>query len=110
MDERGFWSALEYRVTREMAGSELCASRGLWCDGFLAAASEAMIQGGIIRGRVWVGLDGRKQQAWEFLLRLPGEQASTPLQDWSALLPPEDETDWLAVDIEGGRLEIDLRT
>ena len=109
MEETDFWPALEYRVTREMEGSDLCAARGLWCDGFLPEAREATAEGALVRGRAWVGLDGDKQEPWPFLLWLPDRYRSTPPEDWSVLVPAEDATGWLAVDIDGARLEIDLR-
>jgi len=33
--ERQFWSALAFRVSREMQNHPICTQRRLWCDGFI---------------------------------------------------------------------------
>ncbi|MBL7259563.1 hypothetical protein [Paractinoplanes lichenicola] len=88
MEEREFWGRLEYLVSAELPGF-------LWCDGLVAEEYDA----DEIRGRAWCGASG--QEAWRFTLRRNGRD------DWAALLPGEEASDWLAVDPVGRTLVID---
>jgi hypothetical protein len=105
VDEASFWPALEYRVSREMAGVEECRRRGMWCDGFVAQTLDLDHRPNRVLGRAWVGL-GRDQASWTFELLLTGSVASRAEIRWSELLPAEDATQWLRVDHEGRHLVI----
>lgn len=97
MDEIDFWTHLEFRVCREMAGIEDCTRVGMWCDGFIPRDVDLAARPSVIEGRVWIGL-GRDQEQWtfEFLLPAPGTmRAEIP---WAELLPAEDTTRWLGID------------
>ena len=97
MDESRFWPALEYRVCREMAGVEECASLSMWCDGFVPYLEDIEVHTNRIEGRVWIGF-GRRQESWTFELLLSDPIARREQIRWADLLPAEDVTRWLSVD------------
>ena len=105
MDEASFWSALEYRVCREMAGVDACARLGMWCDGFIVHAVDLSACPKRVFGRAWIGV-GRHQEPWTFELLLPDTIARPEEIHWSELLPAEDVTQWLTVDCEGRHLVV----
>ena len=104
MDEASFWPALEYRVSREMAGVDECARTGMWCDGFIAHAVDLSASPKRISGRAWIGL-GSQQEPWTFDLLLP-DTAQADAIPWSELLPVMDATQWLTIDRERKRLVV----
>ena len=99
MDEASFWDALEYRVSREMAGVAECRRLGMWCDGFLAQRDDFDAVPGRILGRVWIGLGPRNQESWTFRLLLPASVSSRDRIRWPALLPEDGDTQWLGLDM-----------
>lgn len=104
MDEASFWSALEYRVCREMAGVEECVRLGMWCDGFIAHAVDLSASPKRIFGRAWIGL-GSQQEPWTFDLLLPDTARGDEIP-WSELLPAADATQWLTINREGKHLVV----
>jgi hypothetical protein len=108
LDEREYWSALEYRVTRELAGMPRKGRGALWCDGFAPAAYWLTEDPPRIEGDAWIGYDG--QDVWRFTLFLPKAVASREAIDWDALLPPDDETYWLAIDESRKIIQVDPGT
>ena len=107
MLEGDYWSALEFRVSREMSGIAACRARGLWCDGFVPADYEISAQPPVIRGSVWIGLGAGSQEQWGFTLILPRSFSERDPIDWSQLLPADDVTGWLSVELDARRLEVD---
>lgn len=107
MDEQEYWDRLEYRVCRELARLDACRARGLWCDGFLPDvwALDAKPTG--VRGRVWMGAGPRRQEEWTFSLVLGEGVRSRDGVPWSRLLPPDELTRWLHVDLDAKHLELD---
>lgn len=95
MIEREFWTRLEYRVCSELAQFDDNRLRFLWCDGFVPERVEQRDDALFIVGHAWFGHDGQDQTP--FTLVLGGLSASRETTDWVALLPSEDETEWLAV-------------
>ena len=110
MDEAEFWNRLMFVVSGELAGIEECRRHGLWCDGFLA--DPYSMDGGLlsIEGRVWIAQGSRAMEEWHFTLLLDREPSRTEPIDWSALLPPEDATGWLSVDVVAKRLVMEPGT
>lgn len=106
MTETEFWARLEYRVCREFAGQSDRALRHVWCDGFLPREYHLEGPHPRIAGRAWIG-NGPRQSEWEFVLFLPRACDSVEGIDWAALLPPDNVTNWLALDVPGERLQID---
>ena len=109
MQESDFWSALEFRICRELEGLPKGQRQGLWCDGFLPDELEWELHGKPPRvtGSVWMGVGPREQQRWSFRLTLNHPNQDRSEIEWSTLLPPEDQTHWLTVDWDNRYLEID---
>lgn len=105
MDEARFWEALEYRVSRALAGVDECARLGMWCDGFIAHAVELSTSPKRIVGQAWVCFADR-QERWTFELLLPDNVERTDAIVWSALLPAATATRWLTIDREGEHLVV----
>jgi hypothetical protein len=106
-EERKFWLGLEFRVCRELR--KLPDYRYLWCDGFLPESYELDGSPRAITGDVWIGTGPRRQEKWSFTLILPSFASSPSGMAWSALVPPEELTGWLAVDTQKRELNLDLR-
>lgn len=105
MTEVDYWPRLEFRVCRELAGMEDKALRSLWCDGFIPEDYVFDDAAPRIAGRAWI-CRGPQQDPWEFTLLL--DQAVRAREDvhWEALLPPDEVTGWLDVDLLGRRIRI----
>ena len=95
MTEQEFWTRLAYRVSSELAQFDDNRLRFLWCDGFEPEAVEKRNGETFIAGNAWFGNSG--QERTPFTLLLGGADVSREEVDWSALLPSEEETEWLAV-------------
>lgn len=106
VDESDYWTALEFRVSREFAELPENHLRFLWCDGF--SPERYLLDGPSpsISGRAWIG-NGPNQEQWEFTLFLDRPAGSRSEVDWAALLPSENATRWLAVDPLGKRIQIE---
>jgi hypothetical protein len=105
MTESEFWTRLEMRVCREFEGlqqKEFCA---LWCDGFRAATFFPHEMGSRIVGRAWIGKDG--QGEWEFELIVRRAIEAWEEVNWDELLPGEDVTGWMSVNLERKLMKID---
>ncbi|MCP2163421.1 hypothetical protein [Goodfellowiella coeruleoviolacea] len=107
MDDREFWTWLEYRVSRELEGFADKDISHLWCDGFLPGAVESGGDRPRVRGRAWVGHGQDWQEQWNFTLFLGSAAAGGTVPAWTDLCPAEDVTGWLAVDLAGRTLTID---
>jgi hypothetical protein len=106
VDEAEYWASLEYRVCREFAGMRDNHLRYLWCDGFLPARYVLDPPTPRITGTAWI-CNGSRQAEWAFTLLLPHPVQSPQEIAWEALLPPENVTRWLALDLMGQRIEIE---
>jgi hypothetical protein len=106
MDEKTFWSDLEWRICREFDGMADGHTRNFWCDGLAPYAWYLQDPTPKIVGVAWIGDDVNPKE-WEFTLFLPGPVASREEIDWAALLPADNVTNWLAFDVESKRLQIE---
>lgn len=106
MDEAAYWTALEYRVCRELAGMRDKQLRAWWCDGFIPETFDTGI--GCVTGRVWMG-HGSDQEAWDFALRLGPRSPTRERTDWASLLPGEEVTGWLSMDLDRRVMTINPR-
>lgn len=106
MTEPEFWTHLEYRVCREFYGLRDSKYRGLGCDGFIAETFEVEAGCACIRGRAWIQR-GHDQEAWPFTLQIGRGITSRDEIDWARLLPAEDVTGWLSIDLQRKTLKID---
>jgi hypothetical protein len=111
MTEDEFWSALERRICRELKGMNDNILRHMWCDGICGAMASVP---NIVRpeadpvymyGTIWIGKDG--QTPMQFTMALPDNIASKDGIVWSSLMPPEDMTAWLSVDLKRELVTID---
>jgi hypothetical protein len=82
------------------------ALRSLWCDGFIPEQYLLDDPTPRVTGRAWIGTGPRKQDRWEFSLFL--DKAARTREDvcWETLLPGDEVTGWLGVDLEGRRLRV----
>jgi hypothetical protein len=106
MDEPAFWVELEYRVSREFAGMRDNQLRFFWCDGFVPGQYRVGESNPRIAGMAWIVRD-QIQEEWEFTLFLPHPVTSRDEIAWQQLLPPENATKWIAVDVEAKRIQLE---
>jgi hypothetical protein len=97
MDERTYWTALEFRLCAEFNGLPERRLQYWWCDGlepgqYLLDSSPPQITGG-----AWI-CNGPKQDIWRFILFLDKSYGSREEIDWSSILPPQGVTSWIAID------------
>lgn len=104
--ESDYWPSLEYRLCREFAGLADRHLQYFWCDGFIPSEYRLESQRPVIIGRVWI-CNGPKQMEWEFTLLLPAQFTSLGQIDWASLLPAENMTRWLSIDLIGKRIAIE---
>ncbi len=103
MTEQQFWEKLEMRVRREFAGlkdNQLCR---LTCDGFSARTFFPHEDGTRIVGQVWTLCGGE----WDFELIVRRRIEAWEDVRWDELLPADDMTGWMSVDLERKVLKID---
>lgn len=83
--------------------------RFLWCDGLEPETYLFDQNPPRITGRAWIGNGPKEDQMhrWSFTLLLPPTAASHDLIDWASLLPADNTTRWLSIDLENRLLEID---
>ena len=106
LTEDDFWKHLEYRVDAEFEGSPDRRYRWVWCDGFIPDHPQPDDDPRVIQGVAWID-PGSGQRLWRFALLLPGPITDRAAFDWSAVLPPDDVTGWLAPDFAEEYLEIE---
>jgi hypothetical protein len=106
MTEDDFWSALEWRICRELSGMSDAVLKPMWCDGIRGNIVRPEAGPAYMSGTIWIGKDG--QTAMQFTMALPDNIASKDDIVWSELMPPEDVTAWLSVDPKRKQVAIDL--
>lgn len=106
MNESDYWVSLEFRVCREFAGMPENHLRFLWCDGFIPEQYLLNALSPHITGRAWI-CNGSRQEEWFFTLFLNQALESPQEIEWQKLLPPEDVTRWLAIDLPGKRIQVE---
>jgi hypothetical protein len=106
MTENAFWRALERRICRELEAMSDNALRHMWCDGVRGDIVRREVGPACLCGSIWIGKDG--QTATQFTMALPDNITSRDDIVWSKLMPPEDMTAWLSVDVKRKLVTIDL--
>ena len=106
MSEDEFWGALEYRICRELNGMKQQGLNGVWCDGIRGGVDHPECQPMRMSGTIYLGRDGQTEKA--FVMAVPAASIENDTVDWESLLPAEDLTAWLSVDLRGKRVAIDL--
>lgn len=104
MEESEFWTKLERRICSELAAMSDPTWRSWWCDGFRPWIVDHKKRE--VTGRVWM-VHGMNQQDWGFRLSLRKLSTGTEQVDWAALLPAENETCWLKMDLNKEHLTIE---
>jgi hypothetical protein len=106
VDEKHFWTALEFRICGEFAGLPERHRRYWWCDGF--SPQQYVLNGPTpcIHGKAWI-CNGQLQAVWDFTLFLNRPYASRSEIGWASLLPPSGVTCWVAIDEPGKRIQIE---
>src|SRR5262245_39696341 len=107
MTEAEFWTALEFRVSREIQGLSDNRLRFLFCDGFVP--DDVQPTANAIVGRAFVSEDdGRSFPDYRFRVSLSGRVSGPSGVSWDALLPPDSSHDWLTIDRERKFIEMRL--
>lgn len=80
--------------------------RWRWCDGFVPERYYLDDPVPRITGSAWI-VDGQKQEYWSFTLFLDHVIVSRADIAWETLIPPEDMTRWIALDISRKLIQIE---
>ncbi|MEM1355108.1 MAG: hypothetical protein AAGC44_00745 [Planctomycetota bacterium] len=109
MDEQDYWDSLEFRISREFAGTEKGKQESIWCDGLIP---EHYLLGQLepkITGVAWI-CHGPNQGAWQFVLYLIGEPKLASDIEWESQLPSDEVTEWLSYEPDERRIVIRLQS
>lgn len=106
MTETEFWDQLESRVTRELSDLDSPQLNRLWCDGFTATIYRLDAEQPFISGRTLI-CKGSKQESWEFILLLPESFSSIETIRWDSILPPQEMSRWVTLDLRNRTVRID---
>ena len=106
MTENDFWLALEWRICRELSGMTDNDLRHLWCDGVRGDIVRREAEPAYMSGTIWIGRDGQTEM--QLTMALPEDIAGKDAIVWSELMPPEDMTAWLSIDLKRKLVAIDL--
>jgi hypothetical protein len=110
MNEADFWKRLEFRLCREILGLKEKNFHRYWCDGFIPDAFDTEGDRPTIKGWVWMGIiESSRQETWRFSLFIEEKQSRDGI-DWAELLPNDDVTGWLSIDVQHKLIEIDPRS
>ena len=93
-------------MCRELEGMEDRALRSLWCDGFIPEQYLLDDPTPRVTGRAWIGTGPRKQDRWELSLFLDHAARTCEGVGRETLLPGDEVTGWLGVDLEEQRLRV----
>jgi hypothetical protein len=107
VDEREYWSRLEYRLCAEFRGMTEGHLSEYWCDGISGETYFITGRRPRILGHAWICLASKTMEEWQFELLLPHRVRSREHIDWAALMPADDVTRWLAVDLERRFIQIE---
>ena len=106
MTEDEFWGALEWRICRELSAMTDNDLRRMWCDAVCGDIVRREAEPAYMSGTIWIGRDGQTEM--QFTMALPDNIGSEDGIVWSTLMPPEDMTAWLSVDLKRKLVTIDL--
>ena len=106
MSESEFWSHLEYRVCHELSGMLETHFRSRWCDGIIPTDYQINPSSPRITGRAWICVS-RDQENRGFTLLLDKSVTSPSDINWESLLPPNNTTRWMALDVARKHIEFE---
>ena len=98
---------MEFRLSRELAGLAVKRKGKLWCDGVAPTAILGLESPPRIEGEAWIGVDSQALSLWRFTLFLPRPVISREEINWNELLPLENHTYWLAIDMQRRLLQLE---
>ncbi len=82
----------------------------MWCDGVIPDRYDLQANPPTITGRAWIGgcIGDRSgaQHEWDFILFVGRRAASASQVNWDPLLPADDVTGWLSVELKRKLLKI----
>lgn len=73
LNDRQFWTRLEYAASQWLENSEDAVLRQFWVDGFLPDRAMDTKFGADFDGTAWVGVGARRQERFRFIASLPQE-------------------------------------
>lgn len=113
MDEREFFSKLEWLICAGLKELVSNDQRCLWCDGLIRELDWLSEVPPRIEGRAWMGgIAGKSaghQERWAFVLLPDPSAIEAGLVNWEALDAASQGEQWLSVDVEAKKLVINLR-
>jgi hypothetical protein len=71
LDDREFWTRLEYTASQRLENSDDTGLRRFWIDGFLPDGATNTRFGLDVEGTAWVGIGPRRQDQYRFIASLP---------------------------------------
>jgi hypothetical protein len=110
-----FCVQLEYHLTRTFGNSENKNLKGFWCDGELMPFIESQLTKKSVNDtrkivtKAWLGQDG--QGEFEMIIRFGQRSLSSYAKGFNLTdcLPGEESLDWITLDIEGKKIELQLK-
>jgi hypothetical protein len=106
MTEDEFWDQLESRVTRELNNLDNPQLNRLWCDGFVASTYKLDTEPPFISGKTLI-CRGSTVESWIFILLLPEPFSSMETIRWDTILPPQEMSCWVTLELQNRILRID---
>ena len=83
LDDKDFWTRLEYDASHWLESSDNTTLKRLWIDGFLPEFSTGTKRGADVEGMAWVGIGGREQYQYRFVVSVPQEMLHRSTQTFS---------------------------
>ncbi len=71
MDDKEFWTRLEYDASHWLESSDDKTLRRFWVDGFLPDSINNTEHGVDVEGTAWVGDGPREQHQYRFIVSIP---------------------------------------
>jgi len=81
MQDKTFWTRLEYEASALLRSSTDCELRRFWLDGFIPEAFAKTRRGLDVKGATWVGEGPRLQHQYSFVVSVPRCQLNRQAED-----------------------------
>ena len=91
LDDKEFWTRLEFDASHWLEGSDDKELRCFWIDGFLPEMVVNTKRGADVEGTAWVGEGGRMQHSYRFIVSVPQQLLHLRRQTFSIELLILDE-------------------
>ncbi len=83
MSDQEFWTRLEFDASHRLESSEDKTLRRFWIDGFLPESITDTKHGADVEGMAWVGIGGREQCPYRFVVSVPQKMLHRGRQTFS---------------------------